>query len=991
MPKVSPVGGDLAALSSPAEEGDGIVSTPGQPEETVTGIAGPVTLPKGSDRPNAVSYAGRLARGVSIILGDAQVMDLAKKLKDSNVAIAQSAAASLLYISQDAPQRMTALVIHLVLKGLDKSDIACNCFRILNNVIRNDPSKISSRLIGVLAGKIEGQEENGWLLRSYIETIEYVAKVAPHRVTDKVVDVLLSRLLSFDHDDQYIEYVWALESIAHYAPDRITRSVVMVLDQAMQNAYLNDVADYVKAFRSIALNSNKEPIACQAVWVLAKHLKSQSIILARECALGLEMISRKASPAVADKAVAALVTGLKHPSGSVVLICVGLLSSVVEGKSEYITSDFVNEMIGLLNHPDAAVAREAAIILGFISRVKPDLIDLNTLWPLLGLRSIEFKDAGNGISTTPWFMEKYLARIPPPDEALVLGAVEMVKGLEQPPVDAEPLPANGAYNRSVKYPLRDGRLLVFKKANEGQSEAQLVREVLWLDLVKKKVSGLRSTLPEPILDEAGRPVVYDIDGVSAIAFKASSNYYRYLDDPSLTDEEFLKGLKNSVHDMVLLARYGIYHRTPLTLFHDQTGTSPRLFVLSPGVAFNSKGELGDLDNWPEALAHGNMGVDGMRDLEELVTLEELMQPGSPYAKQLQELKMKPNAAVLMDALLMANVYFAASLYIGNRIRIAAESYAQSEAYIEGVPFWQNDKWLQKYADWLLDTHAEGYSARWNLSLDAAREVIRVRADWLRLARQLAFFMTNAYVPYVTDSPDRLPFPTDLIYGPDVKVSAFGPYNRHVKGTFHPTYGWISRDGDLTKLGIGSDGGRFTITEAEKAFWSMAVAPPHYQWSEQSGDEKQTGKAPVTHEGTITCQPLASSPQGGFLGELVSMAFEQGYEILGQSLPELVKVSESLKTYVNSPDDSVFYGGLKEHGRKDLAAALEQSRICLMPEQQGLLLAAVVLGDRSLIDSLIKSYGISIPAPIKPSTSTTSAEAISTIVPAIVSSNFSLSL
>ncbi|HLD45905.1 MAG TPA: hypothetical protein VJC18_10770, partial [bacterium] len=241
-----------------------------------------------------------------------------------------------------------------------------------------------------------------------------------------------------------------------------------------------------------------------------------------------------------------------------------------------------------------------------------DLLD--KAWQRLGFHSIEMRDGGNGLSTLPYFMETYLA---PTLVDFMRQAADMVIDLTSTTENAPSIPPTDPFSirhdsitnllgqypvvsgpvqrgRSFVYQLSDGRQLVFKCLRVGQTPSSLARELEWLRDTRD--IGLRSSLPQPLLDKSDKPLLFqlsdaplhfvntnpalDFDASAAIAFIApggARDYYRYLDDVSLNDATFMRALTDAVHDLFRLDEsLDVLHTAPIALFHNnETGAKFR--------------------------------------------------------------------------------------------------------------------------------------------------------------------------------------------------------------------------------------------------------------------------------------------------------------------------------------------------------------------------------------------------------------------------------
>lgn len=448
---------------------------------------------------------------------------------------------------------------------------------------------------------------------------------------------------------------------------------------------------------------------------------------------------------------------------------------------------------------------------------------------LLDSGYIRFADGGISESDTSRVMEALLPFFRYPESNLSLGEVAFsiqkisLQQLLQN-FSAENTPQK--LGRSEVYSIKSegNKVLVVKYLKPGQKPEELVRELAWLHLFKNNKIGLHSQLPEPVLDANSNPTLFNFDGRQAIAFKTTSDYYRYLDDPKLSEDQFMAGLKTAIHDAGILSRYGIYHLVPVPLYHNrEQGHTYRKdqgrYTIDPRITLNLRTGMGRLDNWVGATLYGNMGLTGMRDLEELASIDNILNKN--LLPELDGLKDRDKSVALFNTMLMGNWYLSAVLFVGNRIRMEQQSRAKQISSDDEL--WKDQTALKKYTNMLQEIFAAGYAGQWMIDHDTAKNIIATRVRWSRLALQCAFFMTPTHAAFVRDDDKRNDFPTE-IYGPDVSVE-FGSYRSRGKiKTFDPHLGWIGADGDKQKTSLGPVNGPNPLLEFSKAFWGMAFPP-----------------------------------------------------------------------------------------------------------------------------------------------------------------------
>lgn len=622
----------------------------------------------------------------------------------------------------------------------------------------------------------------------------------------------------------------AMETIAFHRTELFDKSRVAVLERALSSVITRPhrlpPPGFISTLGHLVNRSDSPKVVSEAHRILIEWgLPNGRGAIAQRCSrILLERATIAPETFSADQVSAIATNSIKGDDADAWHNVIRLLQMLAEKNPASLNPSVVDLLRTRgLTHEDHETAALATEALGVILRLEKYRALLPDVWRELGLRSIEFGDGGNSFSTIPPFIKGYLQETSAPRRARLrrlaapcrttIGDLLESQGV----AGAEPR----LLGRSWVYPLAfPDKLLVLKylkREPKIQDPDDLAREIHWLETLKDL--PLKSRLPRSLPEITDPPKIFCFENdTKAIAFETSADYYRYLDDPSLTDAEFRTGLGNAVHDLFLLARHGIFHTAPSAAFHNAepgaiyraTGDRGR-YVIAPDLVFGfeTRSGMGRLDNWPEALRYGNMGVTGLRDFEELATLDEIRDNGERWCPELRRLEDRPNADALYEGILLGNGLLAAALYIGNRMANDSKRY-------------QDDAWFKRYADLLLEVFATGYAARRGIGEEDAKGAIESRADWLRLARQLAFFMTDAYVPFVREDADPSLFPPE-IYGPATGISGqrgrpkFGPYRQR---TFHPERGFVGPDGNPDSLSLGPVNGPFPVRELEKAIWGM---------------------------------------------------------------------------------------------------------------------------------------------------------------------------
>lgn len=177
-------------------------------------------------------------------------------------------------------------------------------------------------------------------------------------------------------------------------------------------------------------------------------------------------------------------------------------------------------------------------------------------------------------------------------------------------------------------PIRMGRTLVapavkgylaIKICVEDGDVARLLHEAR----MQEHLQGLRlsSRIPQPLgglfkIKGLPRRIEEEL-GLSsehayAICYIAGDDYFQYLSDPGLSEEEMRRGMASCAEDLGRLAGTGLIHTSLIPLFHNRE----RRTGGDCTYRWNKK-LAGRLDNWLESCRYPNLRLSGIADLEHL--------------------------------------------------------------------------------------------------------------------------------------------------------------------------------------------------------------------------------------------------------------------------------------------------------------------------------------------------------------------------------------
>lgn len=240
-----------------------------------------------------------------------------------------------------------------------------------------------------------------------------------------------------------------------------------------------------------------------------------------------------------------------------------------------------------------------------------------------------------------------------------------------------------------------------------------------------------------------------------IAYKtADPDYFVYLNDPGVTPNKFKRATKKSLLYLNALAKFGIFHTSTITLFHNLDSLR-RYLILVDAIAPMGRNGLkssgaGRMHGFDEVVQYSNWRANTIADLAELMPLPEIVR----------------------------------GKLLGDDLGYAAESNVVTASFLGEYLLC----WTLMYVDWLKN-RGELTRKNWNDPKLIRRMAAEMRAafdfafesfadrppspamtdylqavDWERAARQAAFYLTGAYRQYLVDKN----IPAD-IYGPDMPV------------------------------------------------------------------------------------------------------------------------------------------------------------------------------------------------------------------------------
>jgi len=448
------------------------------------------------------------------------------------------------------------------------------------------------------------------------------------------------------------------------------------------------------------------------------------------------------------------------------------------------------------------------------------------------LYSIKFADNGSSISNFSLMLEGMLTKIDKVDLKSDIQIPNLsVKVMDVENIDnllkeigmerAEFLRVQG---RSIIFK-KDGKYIRIKLMKERETYASFIREIEVQLGIKNHESDLEllslmptpvvigekalfsfheSSLPESIKAqlaavveehwEIGKP--FDLNEVrgkyiAVVDIVEDKSYFNYLNNPELSDEEFLKAAKKSMHDLMVLAKHGLFHTSLVDLFH--TANDRRyIWMIDPifkALVMEEVG-AGRLDAWQESVKYPNPRESGNTDWEHVFSIDEMMNNPDVVA-WLSSLSDRHGEKAI-------NFYIASSIgdyFLPFALIIADRMFKRNELD------WQNHG---KLTNFITDIFMEGY--RIFTDIDGAE--IEEAINWERMAKQITFFCSNAYVKYV--KLENIP---EGIFDSETKVD----FGDNKEGTLDDEIGWSNARGCRH---LGPVNGPIPLQELIKAIYIM---------------------------------------------------------------------------------------------------------------------------------------------------------------------------
>lgn len=240
-----------------------------------------------------------------------------------------------------------------------------------------------------------------------------------------------------------------------------------------------------------------------------------------------------------------------------------------------------------------------------------------------------------------------------------------------------------------------------------------------------------------------------------IAYKtADPDYFVYLNDPGVTPKKFKRATKKSLRYLNALAKFGVFHTSTITLFHNLDSLR-RYLILVDAIAPMGRNGLkssgaGRMHGFDEVVQYSNWRANTIADLAELMPLPEIVR-----GKLLgDDLGYAVESNVVTASFLGEYLLCWTLMYIDwlkNRGELTREN-------------WNDPKLIRRMAAEMRAAFDFAFESFADRPPSPAMTGYLQAVDWERAARQAAFYLTGAYRQYLVDRN----IPAD-IYGPDMPV------------------------------------------------------------------------------------------------------------------------------------------------------------------------------------------------------------------------------
>jgi len=307
-----------------------------------------------------------------------------------------------------------------------------------------------------------------------------------------------------------------------------------------------------------------------------------------------------------------------------------------------------------------------------------------------------------------------------------------------------------AHGRTLVYEGKEGAHYGIKLQKQGESRHELENEAAFLKYLRSNfnIPGLPEfidlrgvVIPGHVLnkfkqyssEEEGFRV---FNKTGALFYRTTKDYFTFLSDPSLSDPQFEAASRAGLGALFTLARHHLIHTSLIELYHNliQRGRDDRgryLWMANIVRPMEARSGTGRLHAWQTMVKHPNLRLSGMADLAHLHTLDSLMDEENDVSVHLSNLLHFGRAAT--------NFYLAS--YLGD--------YLLSWSLITGSRYLQrgglNPANVTRLAEVMQWNFSYAFSVYSGVPRESAHAFLGAVVNWNMMARQMAYFMTDAYI------------------------------------------------------------------------------------------------------------------------------------------------------------------------------------------------------------------------------------------------------
>jgi hypothetical protein len=403
----------------------------------------------------------------------------------------------------------------------------------------------------------------------------------------------------------------------------------------------------------------------------------------------------------------------------------------------------------------------------------------------LRLTEIQFGDGGNALMNSSDFMRDVLNELPgkvierplglPRKVPLSASDIPIFEVVDSAPgsglIEGAKLnlsqPVN-RYGRTLEF-RENGKAIHFKFLKKGEEPELLSYEYDMMRFLRsrKDAWGLQGMYPEG-MTRIGRIKIEDLpeeylkglqgkrgtievdttDGYyTFMAYETDvgnngNAYYTYLNDPDLSHEEFMEGLKINVHDRFVMARHGLFDMEMIELFHNQQNGQGRRYDWMVDIRNHQQTRhgAGRLNNITGATLYPNIRLSGPADFAGIRFVGDLMEDFKAKAQADNRIsrllnmegKDKVQAEKFVQSALLGDALLSLALMIPTYYERRNELNYEKEKTEQETPL-QRSLWL---------LFKEAQRAFTGLD-DLPKEIMDLNISLM--AKQMAFFLSDAYI------------------------------------------------------------------------------------------------------------------------------------------------------------------------------------------------------------------------------------------------------